>query len=195
MRWISKSKCLYMVYSLVVFLNFQANISKFLILWISQSQIQSKCLCMVYPFPIFLNFQTNISKCLILWISQSQIFVSGISLGYLHSIPPRAPAALGALRLLRTRVATAFFATPFTTAMRRSSVAATDRPPGEVCPPKLPQPMVHVVDVASAINFFCPANLAFCPQNALFAQTPSLFAQRSTYVTARTSPRISGISD
>ena len=33
--------------------------------------------------------------------------VSGISLGYLHSIPPRAPAALGALRLLRTQVATA----------------------------------------------------------------------------------------
>ena len=64
---------------------------------------------MVYPFPIFLNFQTNISKCLILRISQSQIFVPGISLGHLHSIPPRAPASLGALLLLRTLVALAFF--------------------------------------------------------------------------------------
>ena len=45
------------------------------------------------------------------------------------------------------------------------------------------------------IIFFCPASLAFCPQNALFAQTPSFFAQPSTYASARTSPRISGISD
>ena len=50
---------------------------------------------MVYPFPIFLNFQTNIPKCLVLWISQSQIFESGMSLGYLRSTQPRAPAALG----------------------------------------------------------------------------------------------------
>ena len=40
-------------------------------------------------FPYLFDFQTNISKCLIVWISQSQIFVSGISLGYLHSIPPQ----------------------------------------------------------------------------------------------------------
>ena len=80
------------------------------VLEISHGYSKSKCLCMVHPFHIFLNFQTNISKCLILWISLSQISVSGISLGYLHSIQPRASAALGALRLLRTRVAISFFA-------------------------------------------------------------------------------------
>ena len=81
---------------------------------------------MVYAFAIFLNFQTNISKLLIIWISQSKIFVLGISLGYLHSVLPR--AALGALRPLRTRVATAFFA-----------------------PPKLPQQLVHLVGVVSLL--------------------------------------------
>ena len=85
---------------------------------------------MVPPFYIVFNFQTNISKLLILWISQSQIFVSGISLEYLHSIQPLAPAAL---RALLTRVATAHFVAPFITAMRRSSVAATEKPPDEVC--------------------------------------------------------------
>ena len=45
------------------------------------------------------------------------------------------------------------------------------------------------------IKFFLPSEFSFLPQNALFAQTPSFFAQRSTYARARTSPRISGISD
>ena len=81
-------------------------------------------------------------------------------MGYLHSIPPRAPAAFGALQLLRNRVAAAFFAVfapQFITAMLRSSVAATERPPtgppGEVCSHKLPQPCVHrdLVDAASLL--------------------------------------------
>ena len=57
-----------------------------------------------------------------------------------------APAALGALRFLRTRVATAYFAVPFTTAMRRSSVADTDRPRRG-----LPRPNCH------SIAFFPPS--------------------------------------
>ena len=60
-------------------------------------------------------------------ISITNICIRDI-LGYLHSVPPLALGALGALQLLRTRVVTAFFAAPFTTVMRRSSVAATDRP-------------------------------------------------------------------
>ena len=46
-----------------------------------------------------------------------------------YSSPPGAPAALRALRRLRTRVATALFAPSFATAMRHSSVSATNRPP------------------------------------------------------------------
>ena len=123
-----------MVYSLPIFLNFQTNISKCFILWISITNI-IKMFVHDIPFSYLLNFQTNISKCLILCICQSQIFVSGISLVYLHSILPRAPAALGALLNLRTLVVTAFFAAPFTAVMCRSSVAATDRlPPDKVCP-------------------------------------------------------------
>ena len=59
---------------------------------VEHGYLKSKCFCMVNLYAIFLNLQTNISKCLILWISHSQIFVSGISLGYLHSIPADYPA-------------------------------------------------------------------------------------------------------
>ena len=97
---------------------------------------------MVYACHIFFNFQTNISKChmtLTRDISISlEIFVSGICLDYLHSILPRDLAALGALWLLRTRVAKAFFAPPLATAMRRSSAAVRDGPPDEVCPAQTP---------------------------------------------------------
>ena len=48
-----------------------------------------------------------------------------------YSSPPGAPAALRALRRLRARVATALFAPSFDTAMRRSSVSATE---DAVCP-------------------------------------------------------------
>ena len=121
---------------------------------------------MVYPLPIFLNFQVNISKCRILRISKSQI-LHDLYQGYPWDIfipfpAPRAHAALGALRLLRTRVATVtafkFFkfvarVVPFTTAMCRSSVAATDRPSNKVkfAPPKLPQPLVHLTDIPSLL--------------------------------------------
>ena len=58
------------------------------------------------------------------------MFVLGKSLGCLNSIPPLAPAALGAVRLLQTRVA-----------------SATAR----FAPPKPPQPLVYLVDVASLL--------------------------------------------
>ena len=61
-----------------------------------------------------------------------------IFISFSHEPLLRSPA-LGAFRLLRTRVATAFFAAPLTTAMRRSSVAATDRPLSRV----LPSPNCH----------------------------------------------------
>ena len=62
----------------------------------------------------------------------------------------RAPAALRALQRLRARVATALFAPSFATAVRRSSVAATDRPPQtRFAPPKLPQPLVDLVHVGT----------------------------------------------
>ena len=58
--------------------------------------------------------------------------------GIAYSSPPGAPTALRALRRLRARVAgaTALFAPSFATAIRRSSVSATDRPPrrGLSCP-------------------------------------------------------------
>ena len=85
-------------------------------------------LSMAYACHIFFNFQTNISKWHMTLTSQSQIFISGICLNYLHSIQPRDLAALGAFWLLQSRVAKAFFAPPFATAMRCSSVALTDRP-------------------------------------------------------------------
>ena len=53
--------------------------------------------------------------------------------------PPGGLAALGALRRLRARVATALFAPSFATAMRSSSVSATDRPPRR----GLPRPNCH----------------------------------------------------
>ena len=57
----------------------------------------------------------------------------------LGTIQPR--AALGALLPLRTRVATAFFAAPFISAICRSSVTATDRPPRR----GLPSPNCHSI--------------------------------------------------
>ena len=104
---------------------------------------------MNFIFIFSLSFWTfSYLQRLILLISQSQIIGLGIYLEYLHSIPPRAPAALGALRLLRTLVAIAFFALPATTAMRCSSVAATNRPPrhGLPCPT-----LVHLIEVASLL--------------------------------------------
>ena len=84
----------------------------------------SKYLCMAYHFPIFLNFQTKKFE-MSYPMDQSQIFRDILGnnnnkLVYLHSIPPPANAALGALLLLRlqTRLpATVFFAAPFTTAL------------------------------------------------------------------------------
>ena len=61
--------------------------------------------------------------------------ILGISL--FHS--STGPVALGALLLLWTRVAMAFFVVPFTTAISRCSVAATDRPPKR----GLPRPNCH----------------------------------------------------
>ena len=69
-----------------------------------------------------------------------------------------------------------------------SSVQAAG-PPTSTPPLPLQQPLLPIN------KFFLPSEFSFLPQNALFAQTPSLFAQRSTYASARTSPRISGISD
>ena len=72
----------------------------------------SKYLFMAYHFPIFLNFQTK--------KFEMSYPMDQISLVYLHSIPPPANAALGALLLLRlqTRLpSTVFFAAPFTTAL------------------------------------------------------------------------------
>ena len=60
-------------------------------------------------------------------ISQSQIFVSGITLRYLCSIPHRAPAALEALWLLRTRkTAEAWPPNSFQGAHQRLSPQCTD---------------------------------------------------------------------
>ena len=62
---------------------------------------------------------------------------------YGYPIPPGAPASLRALRCLRPGlwawVSTAHFAPSFATAMRRSSVSATDRPPRR----GLPRPNCH----------------------------------------------------
>ena len=56
-----------------------------------------------------------------------------------YSSPPEAPAALRSLERLRAQVATALFAPSFATAMRSSSVSATDRPPRRC----LPSPNCH----------------------------------------------------
>ena len=62
--------------------------------------------------------------------------------GYLwisYSSQPGDPAALRALQRLRARVATALFTPSFATAMCRSSVSATERPPRR----GLPRPNCH----------------------------------------------------
>ena len=90
-------------------------------------ELSDKYFKMFYPMDISI---TNIIKMFVHGISVPYLFelsdkyfemsypidfsitnvVSGISLEYIHSIPPRAPAASGALLLLRARVGTAFFA-------------------------------------------------------------------------------------
>ena len=97
---------------------------------------------------------TNILECHMYGISKSQIFLNVICVGYLNhkylyqgysmaldTSPPGAPAALRALQRLRARVAgaTALLAPCFATAMRSSSVSATDRPPRRC----LPSPNCH----------------------------------------------------
>ena len=90
-------------------------------------------------------------------ISKSQIFYNVICIEYLNhkylyqgysmdslfqSARGPCSAALRALQRLRARVATALFAPSFATAMRRSSVSATDRPPQR----GLPRPNCHSHD-------------------------------------------------
>ena len=130
-----KSICLYMVHPLPIFLNFQTNISKCLILYFG-----------------YLNFKYNQNVCAwyILFLSFwtfRQIFRNILSYGYLNSkyfyqeypwnifipfrhgpLPPWEPCC-------------SFWpglpwpvAAPFTTVMCHSSVAATDRPPRRGCP-------------------------------------------------------------
>ena len=82
-------------------------------------------------------------------ISQMQIFWNVIYMEYInhkwdilwisYSSPPRAPPALGALRRLRVRVSWPRLAPPCFTAMRRSSLSATDRFPRR----GLPRPNCH----------------------------------------------------
>ena len=105
--------------------------------------IQNRNVCAWYMLVTsFFNFQTvaNISKCHMTLISQSKLFVSGICLDFFHSITPRDLAALGALWLLRTRVAKArpslHHPSPLLCAAPQSP--SQTGPPDEVCPAQTP---------------------------------------------------------
>ena len=152
-----------MVYPLPIFLNFQTNISKLesFTIRISPSQIFVSRILKFLPgispgtSYLFELPKTNISKCLILWISQSQIFVSATSLEYPFR---RAPAALGALLLLPADLGchclicwTLHHCHCDVPLLSRSHRQAPLPPQTRFAHPKLSQPFVHLVDVASLL--------------------------------------------
>ena len=120
-----------------------------LVLGICYGYLKSTCLCMEYPLAIFLNFQTNISKGFILWISQSQRLcqdILGISSFHSTTGPCRfgslaAPSDPGCHGLL---CCTLYHC--YAQILRRSHRQA---PQTRFVPPKMLQPVVHLVDVAS----------------------------------------------